>query len=106
MCAVLRAQSLVVILLTDSTVITCVIAPWFKWNWVRPPLPPPSPPPALTIRVSVVCLPQLGCVHCALFSVITFLAAASHVACMTTCPGVMPRVRPQPPACPPFPRSR
>ena len=34
---------------------------------------------------------QVGWVVFATFSCITFLAAASHVACMTTCPGVMPR---------------
>ena len=33
--AVCTPQSLSVILITDATVISCVIDPWFKWSWVR-----------------------------------------------------------------------
>jgi hypothetical protein len=34
---------------------------------------------------------QWGNVHLALFTLVVFLAFSSHLVCMTTCPGVMPR---------------
>lgn len=58
--------SVTVILMTHATVVTFIITPFFRWStW--------------------------GWIHLILFSSVVFLAFSSHLVCMTTSPGVMPR---------------